>query len=98
MEVRGRVSIFRHNHPDTAIESVGMEDIGDGDGRDTCLSGLENKNSNRLTFCSLSIYCPLYLLLVAIKLKGYLLKFLFVNNLKAILKVSLWVFLPVIKS
>ena len=71
-----------------------MEDIGNGYSGDACLSGLENKNSNRLSAGALLIYGPLYLLLVIIKLERYFSQCLFMANSKTIVKVSLWLFLP----
>ena len=98
VEVFGTIPILRDNHSGSTVESVGMEDIGDRDGRDACLSGLENKNSYRFPAGALLIYGLLYLLLVIIKLERYFGQSLLMGNPETIVKVSLWVFLPVIKS
>ena len=95
MEVFGGISVFRHHHRGSAVEAVGVEDVGQRDGGNPCLSRLENLYSDRFALLSQFIDGILNLLLMFIELERNSFDGLLVLNLQTGRKVLLWSLLPV---
>ncbi len=80
------------------MEAVGVEDVGQRDGRNPCLSRLENLYSDGPSLLSQFVDGILNLLLVLIELKSDSFDGLFVLNFQTGRKVLLWALPPIIEA